>query len=182
MTQSNKNGHSYPVITGSASIKNVWHDLYVDSLRFDHDYNEGRRGAVRINAGWFKMYIHDGKLGDAESIILPGKTTGIGSLTFYRCEQLTSVTIPDTVDVIGESSFEHCTSLKSVRLPDSITDIFKYAFNFCYSLESLSFPNTFVALDNNCFFEDDKLQKIDIRFGSSDDWFGVVTAIYVSLL
>ena len=45
--------------------------------------------------------------------------TTIGSLAFYGCNGLTSVTISNSVTKIDDNAFEGCSGLTSITIPDS---------------------------------------------------------------
>ena len=72
------------------------------------------------------------------TIILENGVTSIGSLAFYNCSSLTSVTISDSVTSIGAFAFMDCSSLTSVTIPDSVVSISVSAFNLCNSLERIN--------------------------------------------
>lgn len=61
----------------------------------------------------------------------------IGSETFSRMADMTSVTIGDDVKEIGDYAFLGCSKLKTLEL-NNVTKVGKYAFNACSSLESVS--------------------------------------------
>lgn len=54
--------------------------------------------------------------------------TGIGSMAFYSCNDLTSVTLPHGITNIEEYAFEHCWYLTKVSLSDSVVSIGQNAF------------------------------------------------------
>lgn len=93
-----------------------------------------------------------------------------------------------SVSYIAAGAFCNC-EFTSVYISKSISDIWPLAFTNCRHLESISIPNTFIRQyhDNECidphdsFVGDDRLSHVDVRFGKSDDWFGVVIEIIRSL-
>ncbi len=76
-----------------------------------------------------------------KEVIITGGTS-IGSLTFYNCDSLTSVTIGNGVTSICEGAFAGCFSLASVIIPDSVTSIEGGAFLVCKALTSVTFEGT----------------------------------------
>lgn len=69
-------------------------------------------------------------------VIIDSGITTIGSMSFYECTALTSVTIPNSVTEIGTNAFES-TALTSVVIPDSVTIINGQAFSRCTALTSV---------------------------------------------
>lgn len=115
-----------------------------------------------------------------KTMIIPEGIKIIDEATFQGCEQLKEIIIPDTAKVISNYAFSECSSLKTVKLPDSGKALIE-AFGYSDSLESIDIPNTFFFIDVCCFFNDDKLQHISVRFGSSDDWLGTTIRIFQSI-
>lgn len=68
--------------------------------------------------------------------------TKIGSLSFFHCENLLSITIPDSVTAIWDGAFDGCKSLKSITIPDSITSINDGAFSQCSDLADIYYKGT----------------------------------------
>ena len=58
---------------------------------------------------------------EIKQLQLMSGVASIGSLAFYSCSQLSSVTIPKEVTRIGSLAFASCTSLGSLTLPDGLT-------------------------------------------------------------
>lgn len=101
--------------------------------------------------------------------------TGIGSMAFTDCRDLTSVVISNSVKSIGEYAFEGCTGLASVSLGNSIIRISHGAFKNCINL-------TTVTLDNNALVSQDRTLSTSLSnvFGRQVDTYIIgddVTAI-----
>lgn len=61
----------------------------------------------------------------------------VGRLTFYQCNEITSVEIPNVV-TLGESAFQSCTSLKRVEIGNQLQSVGVRCFNGCSALESFT--------------------------------------------
>lgn len=57
------------------------------------------------------------------------EVTAIGSLAFYTCEELTSVTIANSVTRIDYYAFYGCTSLSNIDIPNNISYVGNTAFD-----------------------------------------------------
>ncbi|MBR2783068.1 MAG: leucine-rich repeat protein [Firmicutes bacterium] len=85
------------------------------------------------------------------SVTIPDSVTSIGDYAFSGCSNLTNVTIPDSVTSIGEGAFQNCNGLTSVNIPDSVTSIGNYAFCKCSGLTSLTIPDSVTSIGNYAF-------------------------------
>lgn len=72
--------------------------------------------------------------------------TTIGSLAFYGCNNLTSVTISNSVTKIDDNAFEGCSELTSITIPDSVLSINCGAFEYCSNLSSIIIPNSVTSI------------------------------------
>ena len=86
--------------------------------------------------------------------------TSIGSMAFYGCSGLTSVTIPEGVTSIGESAFDHCGSLTSITIPDKVTSIGNGAFTDCSDLTSVTIGESITSIGEEAFRGCDSLASI----------------------
>ena len=90
------------------------------------------------------------------------RVTGIGSLAFKCCKNLTSVSIPTSVTSIGYGAFEYCTGLNSVTIPNSVTSIGGYAFYRCSELNSITLGNSVTSIGMYAFNLCRKLTSLTI--------------------
>lgn len=67
--------------------------------------------------------------------------TRIGSMAFFECSTLTSVTMENSVTSCGGNAFMMCTSLENIKLSDNIPDLTS-TFYSCTSLRSITIPNS----------------------------------------
>ncbi|MCM1233584.1 MAG: leucine-rich repeat protein [Ruminococcus flavefaciens] len=103
----------------------------------------------------------------AEEIVIPNEISGlpikkIGDMTFWNCENLTSIIIPDSVTEIGRMAFQGCKKLKNVNIPENVTTIRAYAFCMCESLEKIDIPESVVSIESYAFFSCHGLKSIDL--------------------
>ena len=96
------------------------------------------------------------------SITIPNSVTSIGQSAFYGCSSLTSVTIPNSVTSIGGWAFYECSSLTSVTIPNSVTSIGDYAFSDCSSLTSVTIPNSVTSIRGRAFWNCSSLTSVTI--------------------
>lgn len=109
---------------------------------------------LEIENGILKRYI-----GKENVIVIPDSVKIIGSLAFYGCTKLTSVTISDSVTSIKEGAFYNCDSLTSVTIPDSVTSIGWKTFEDCTSLTSITIPDSVTSIGVGSFFNCTKLKS-----------------------
>lgn len=57
---------------------------------------------------------------DIKTIVVEEGITYITSLSFYKCENVTSITLPSTLDNIGNAAFYGCKSLPTITLPKKL--------------------------------------------------------------
>ena len=88
--------------------------------------------------------------------------TSIGSVAFYECTGLTSVTIPNSVTSIGQYAFGWCTGLTSVTIGNSVTSIGFCAFQGCSGLTSVTIPNSVTSIGDGAFFGCSGLTSVTI--------------------
>ena len=94
-------------------------------------------------------------------VIEPG-VTSIGSLAFYECSNLTSITIPSGLTSIGEQAFGNCTGLTSITIPSGFISIGDYAFWNCTGLTSITIQNGVTSIGTGAFWNCTGLTSITI--------------------
>ena len=88
--------------------------------------------------------------------------TGIGSLAFYCCSGLKSITIPNSVTSIGKDAFEYCSGLTSITIPNSVMSIGSHAFYGCSGLTSITIPESVTSIGDHAFSDCSGLTSINI--------------------
>lgn len=106
--------------------------------------------------------------------------TQIGSMAFYNCANLQSVSLPDTLQSIGSYAFKSCTALTALTLPSALQSIGNSAFENCEKLRSIRLPNGLRSIGDFAFYRCSSLQTVLVP--SSVVSFGVVVFAYCSSL
>lgn len=123
-----------------------------------------------------------------KKVVLPNKTTTIGSYAFQNCYALEEVVVPETLQTIGYDAFYNCRALTSFYFPEGLTRIESSAFycnnssyydeygNYVYvyggSLREISLPGTLVdemnmtsAIGSEAFSNQRQLTKVTLAEG-----------------
>ncbi|ELP84125.1 leucine rich repeat containing protein BspA family protein, partial [Entamoeba invadens IP1] len=90
-----------------------------------------------------QMYIADyvcGYCSLLKSVKMDTTVQGIGSHSFYQCEQLEYIDVPSSLQIINMSAFEKCTSLRKFVIPRGLLYMCARVFCDCSNLEELYFP------------------------------------------
>ena len=82
-------------------------------------------------------------------VIQPG-VTYIGALSFFDCDEATSVTIPKTVTHIGESAFNGCSAIFDITIPNKVTTIGQYAF-YGTNISEITLPDSVKSISGTAF-------------------------------
>ena len=94
------------------------------------------------------IYLHADTVTKAK--VLDG-VANIGGYTFYKCENINSLTIPESVTSIEHNAFQNCKSLTSIALPSNLTSIGGHAFQNCSSITSFDIPDTVNSIGQYAF-------------------------------
>lgn len=126
--------------SGGGEITDEWRDAIKNAL-FETDF-------AKCSKELKKVVIEEG-------------VSGIDSIVFTECKNLTEVVIPDSVVRIGNDAFR-ATGLVSVQLPDSITEIGEGVFSFCQNLSSVKLPDQLTEIPVGMFYACPNLTSIQI--------------------
>lgn len=102
------------------------------------------------------------------SLTLPNSINSIGRAAFAYCYALDTVVIPKNVTVISGMAFASCESLRRVVIPEGVTKISDTAFNSCHSLDSLFLPNTVTSIEGWAFANCKSLVYIEVSQSLSE--------------
>ena len=116
-----------------------------------------------------KLYVDGQKISD---LVIPEGVTSIGSMAFFGCMGLKSVTLPSTLNSIENFAFSYCTGIKSITIPDGVTTIGINAFSNCAGLQSITIPAGVTSIRQGAFLGCTSLS--DIYFmGTLAQWTAV---------
>ncbi|MDO4497233.1 MAG: leucine-rich repeat protein [Bacteroidales bacterium] len=88
---------------------------------------------------------------DVRAVGIPEGVTCIGSLAFFGCENLLSVSLPSTLRVIEHDAFSSCHKLQHITLPAQLKQLHHGAFVGCYKLRYIEIPEGIRILPIDCF-------------------------------
>ena len=131
---------------------------YCDSLVYN-EYKNGKYLGNEENPYLLFSAVIDK---NATSFEINEKAKIVGYGSFWKCENLTSVTIPDGVVSIEELAFRDCRRLENIQLPSSLTFIGEYAFWGCRSLKRITIPDSVVKIGAYLFYECASLESVKL--------------------
>lgn len=90
---------------------------------------------------------------ELENVDLSGcvNLTSIGSMAFYYCPKLSTISIPSTVTSIGNNAFQACTLLVLTELPSGLITIGNNAFTHCDSFVRIELPSSLTTIGDRAF-------------------------------
>ena len=88
---------------------------------------------------------------EVTQVVLPSTITSLGVDAFHGCSSLTSINIPSDVTYIPNQCFYGCTSLRSISLPSNLTGIGECAFRYCSVLSDATIPNKVTHIGGGAF-------------------------------
>lgn len=97
-------------------------------------------------APWYELR------GMIKKVVLPEGLTSIGTLAFYNCVGLRTVSVPDNVRTIGANAFFGCTGLERVALSSKLSRIGSQAFYGCTSLVAADLPISLEYIGDRAFY------------------------------
>ena len=86
-----------------------------------------------------------------ETATLPDTIRHIGSMAFYQCASLKSVTIGDGVTSIGTCCFGGDPMLSDVTIPETVETVDDFAFLACASLKEITFGAALKKIGTSAF-------------------------------
>lgn len=89
----------------------------------------------------------------------------MGSLMFYYCDNLKSVTFPEGLASISNYAFCGCRALKDVVIPDSVETIGNRAFSLCSLLGNVKLPDNVKTIGSGAFYQCTRRTEIAIPHG-----------------
>ena len=75
-------------------------------------------GNTYANPLYFAKHLYSDENTEIKDLVIPNSVTTIGTLAFYQCTGLSSVTIGSGVTNIGSSAFKGCSGLRKVIVKD----------------------------------------------------------------
>ena len=116
-----------------------------DGIASSGSYGTYNAGDYEILAGTLAAY-----LGSESDVALPVNVSRVGERSFYKNENLNTVTLPSRVTSIGDFAFAR-SGLSSVNIPEGVTDLGYAAFYHCNNLSDVTIPSTLSHIDLGAF-------------------------------
>lgn len=86
-----------------------------------------------------------------QRVVVEQGVTNVGSMAFYQCEKITSVTLASSVKTIGSLAFVGCTNLRQVTM-SSVERLEMGCFHGCLSLSNVILPQSLQYIGDEAFF------------------------------
>ena len=98
-----------------------------------------------------------------KNVVVQTGVTHIGSLIFWDCTELTSVSLPNGLQSIGTGAFQGC-GLTEVEIPATVSSIDADAFCYC-PLTSVTVPESMTVINRAAFRNLASLTEVNIHDG-----------------
>ena len=149
-----------------SGIDVIAYDAQIDGIYYNFSGDEAEVTYQKYESSTYRYFSdYSGSVVIPESVTYNGKAyqvTSIGTLAFYQCNSLTSVTIPNSVTNIGIGAFSGCSELTFISIPENVTSIGEGAFENCINLESITIPNGITGISDVVFVRCSSLKSITI--------------------
>lgn len=149
-----------------SGIDVIAYDAQIDGIYYNFSGDEAEVTYQKFESSTYRYFSdYSGSVVIPESVTYNGKAyqvTSIGTLAFYQCSSLTSVTIPNSVTNIGIGAFSGCSELTFISIPENVTSIGEGAFENCINLESITIPNGITGISDVAFVRCSSLKSITI--------------------
>lgn len=104
---------------------------------------------------------------DIEHLVISEGVTSIGSMAFYDCSGIASISFPNTLTSIANWAFCYCSGLTTITFGTGLTDIGRQAFSGCTGLTSVDIPASVTSIDEGVFDNCSKLSSITVASGNT---------------
>ena len=105
------------------------------------------------------------------TVTIPKTVTKINKYAFSNCDKLKNIELHEGITTIDDHAFEGCSELVSLTFPSSLTDLGEAVFTGCSNLVVNNSLNTYVYIDKQMLFVDEKKQL--------NEYFGTNTSITI---
>lgn len=135
----------------------------VKIIGYNAFWGAGLTGDLVIPEGIEKIEYQAFSETQINKVTLPNSLKEIGTSTFSRCEELTSVNISESVTKIPTYCFYNCPKLESITIPDNVQSIGESAFLSCSSLESINIPSGVTSIPSRAFEDCSALKLVTLH-------------------
>ena len=113
------------------------------------------------------LYVNDELLTD---MIVPDEVTEIGSIAFFNCNSLKTVTFSNNTTQIQFGAFASCENLRVLSIPESVEIVREAAFSNCTSLETVNYAGTQEKWEDNVSIgpENDPLNNAKFNYNAAN--------------
>lgn len=104
---------------------------------------------------------------DIEHLVISEGVTSIGSMAFYDCSGIASISFPNSLTSIANWAFCYCSGLTTITFGTGLTKIGRQAFSGCTGLTSVDIPASVTFIDEGVFRDCSKLSSITVASGNT---------------
>jgi len=104
---------------------------------------------------------------DIEHLVISEGVTSIGSMAFYDCSGIASISFPNSLTSIDNWAFCYCSGLTTITFGTGLTYIGRQAFSGCTGLTSVDIPASVTFIGEGVFDDCSKLSSITVASGNT---------------